>query len=141
MDWRHVLLNVLNELQKNVEILFNLAEEFSEEEVEHNFFVYLHNSLAYPKITMRKPSNWCNYQIANLFIQRIHQEKINITTFQKVALGCTRRPKTKSQLKSLHDIEISYQTERMLRLDLIADLQHRLTQINEKESSTFRVAK
>ena len=58
MDWRHVLLNVLNELQKNFEILFNLAEEFSEAEVEHNFFVYLHNSLAYPKITMRKPSNW-----------------------------------------------------------------------------------
>lgn len=58
MDRRQILLNILNELRKNVEILFNLAEVFSEEDVEHNFFIYLHNSLAYPKITMRKPTNW-----------------------------------------------------------------------------------
>lgn len=67
---------------------------------------------------------------------------MDISTFQ-TAGNCysKKRPKRRGQSKNLHEIEINFQTEQKLRLDLIADLQHRLAQINKKEASNLNVAK
>ena len=135
-----ILLNILMEMQRNVQVLFDLSHDsecISNDNLEDRFFFHLHHR---KDEKTPNPTNYSDYQIINAF-RKLTDSLIQRLNRAKTVFFESGNDQTWDGRKKLREIEISFQTEQMLRLDLMSDLNRRLTDIQKKKSSFLHLAK
>jgi len=146
----HVVINILKDVVKNVDLLWRMSQVVTTESIEDRFYRYVQNptSVHVPAVVSdgEMPEELRVVErFARLVMHKISSgETVDgpALRLEKLETECAQKRQKVAELEmTVKKVEADFQQETQLRLQLIEDLQTRLRETKERTVSALRLAK
>jgi hypothetical protein len=149
-DESQVVINILKDVVKNVDLLWRMSQVVTTESIEDRFYRYIQNPMSVQVPAVASGSEMPEELRVVERFARLVMYKISIAEtvdgpalrLAKLDSECARERQKVAELEmTVKKVEADFKQETQLRLQLIEDLQTRLRETKERTVLALRLAK